>query len=275
MLRTCKRDLLILRRKQVPMNQMEIAAQLGISQAQYSNIENGYVTPNKAIAKKITEMLGLDSDYLCECAKGSEIGGILENGTIDSLNPLLNGDSLADSVIGCCFGLILDEITRDLENNALIVVFKEVCLNHNGEIFAIHEGIKPDLWGNIAAHSEFIHSVCDAFARCYNFYEGRINNSHDAPFFGVLEESVHVFLYELDQSAERESLKRVRGYHVIHLCVARYRSVENNVGLTFDFYDLRLILLAVERLPKIDKVFNGIPSEVFSAIHMFLLISLR
>lgn len=63
LLRTCKRDLLILRRKQVPMNQMEIAAQLGISQAQYSNIENGYVTPNKAIAKKITEMLGLDSDY--------------------------------------------------------------------------------------------------------------------------------------------------------------------------------------------------------------------
>ena len=41
--RICKRDLLILRRKQVPMNQMEIAAQLGISQAQYSNIENGYV----------------------------------------------------------------------------------------------------------------------------------------------------------------------------------------------------------------------------------------
>jgi len=65
-LKTGKRDLLILRRKQVPMNQMAMAAQLGISQSQYSLIENGFVTPSEVIAKKLIEMLGLDADYFDE-----------------------------------------------------------------------------------------------------------------------------------------------------------------------------------------------------------------
>lgn len=58
-----KRDLLILRRKQSLKPQILVASELGISQASYSNIENGYSDPSKEEADKLISMFGLDSDY--------------------------------------------------------------------------------------------------------------------------------------------------------------------------------------------------------------------
>ena len=59
----CKREQLILKRKQSLVPQMKVAAMLGISQSQYSNIENGYVNPSEDIASKLVEMFDLDADY--------------------------------------------------------------------------------------------------------------------------------------------------------------------------------------------------------------------
>lgn len=66
MLTTPKRELLILRRKQSPMSQIAVAAQLGISQAQYSTYENGYRTPTGETAEKLIAMFHLPSDYFDE-----------------------------------------------------------------------------------------------------------------------------------------------------------------------------------------------------------------
>ena len=67
-----KRDLLILRRKQSLQSQIAVAAQLGISQAQYSVFENGYRTPNKGQAEKLIKMFDLPSDYFDESQSEQE-----------------------------------------------------------------------------------------------------------------------------------------------------------------------------------------------------------
>lgn len=66
MLTPIKRELLILRRKQSLTSQIAVAAQLGISQAQYSVYENGYRTPTGEIAEKLIEMFDLPPDYFDE-----------------------------------------------------------------------------------------------------------------------------------------------------------------------------------------------------------------
>lgn len=58
-----KREDMILKRKQKIMNQMEVAAVVGVSQSYYCHIENGYITPHKEIAEKLIEVLGLAPDY--------------------------------------------------------------------------------------------------------------------------------------------------------------------------------------------------------------------
>lgn len=61
-----KKDLLILRRRQSLQSQMTIAAQLGISQAQYSLYEMGHRTPKREQAEKLIKMFGLPPDYFDE-----------------------------------------------------------------------------------------------------------------------------------------------------------------------------------------------------------------
>lgn len=61
-----KREGMILKRKQMVMNQMAVAAAVGVSQSYYCNIENGYITPDEEIANKLIEVLGLDPDYFSE-----------------------------------------------------------------------------------------------------------------------------------------------------------------------------------------------------------------
>ena len=61
-----KRELLILKRKQSLMSQIAIASKIGMSQAQYSYIENGYADPDGDQADKLIEMLGLPDDYFAK-----------------------------------------------------------------------------------------------------------------------------------------------------------------------------------------------------------------
>ena len=69
---TGKRDLLNVKRRQSLMSQIEVAAKLGISQASYSYIENGYSNPNEEQAKQLVEMFGLPNDYFDE--EGEKVG---------------------------------------------------------------------------------------------------------------------------------------------------------------------------------------------------------
>lgn len=67
-----KRDGMILKRKQMVMNQMAVAAAVGVSQSYYCNIENGYITPDAEIAHKLIEVLGLAPDYFDEQKREEE-----------------------------------------------------------------------------------------------------------------------------------------------------------------------------------------------------------
>lgn len=58
-----RREELITRRKQSIKTQHAVAAEIGISQAGYSLIENGYRNPNKEDAEKLIEMFGLPEGY--------------------------------------------------------------------------------------------------------------------------------------------------------------------------------------------------------------------
>ena len=58
-----KRENLAMKRRMSLMNQHEVAAKLGISQSQYSNIELGYAHPNEDQANSLIEMFGLPNDY--------------------------------------------------------------------------------------------------------------------------------------------------------------------------------------------------------------------
>ena len=61
-----KRELLITKRKQSLMSQIAIASQIGMSQAQYSYIENGYADPDEDQAAKLVELFGLPDDYFAK-----------------------------------------------------------------------------------------------------------------------------------------------------------------------------------------------------------------
>lgn len=61
-----KRDLLIDKRKEQGVSQMRVAAELGISQTYYSNVEMGYVKPNKKVAEKLVSLFGLPTDYFTD-----------------------------------------------------------------------------------------------------------------------------------------------------------------------------------------------------------------
>ena len=58
-----KRELLILRRRQALKTQNEVAVELGISQASYSMIENGFSNPKDDGKEKLIAMFGLEPDY--------------------------------------------------------------------------------------------------------------------------------------------------------------------------------------------------------------------
>lgn len=61
-----KRTLLISKRRRKLITQQAVAAAVGISQAQYSNIENGYSTPSPHVAESLVEMFRLRKDYFDE-----------------------------------------------------------------------------------------------------------------------------------------------------------------------------------------------------------------
>lgn len=67
-----KREMLILRRRQSLKPQIGVAAELGISQAMYSNIENGYRNPSDEDAKKLIKMFNLPDDYFEDCVSEKE-----------------------------------------------------------------------------------------------------------------------------------------------------------------------------------------------------------
>ena len=54
------RDWLVETRKGKGMQQKEVADQVSIAQATYSNIEHGKRRPSPKVAKKIAEVLGFD-----------------------------------------------------------------------------------------------------------------------------------------------------------------------------------------------------------------------
>ena len=58
-----KRELLSTKRRQSLMPQIEVAAKIGASQSQYSNIENGYAKPSEEQASALIEMFDLPNDY--------------------------------------------------------------------------------------------------------------------------------------------------------------------------------------------------------------------
>lgn len=60
---TGRREKLILQRKRSLMSQHAVAAVIGISQASYSLIENGYKNPGPEEAAQLTTMFGLPNDY--------------------------------------------------------------------------------------------------------------------------------------------------------------------------------------------------------------------
>lgn len=58
-----KRELLSMKRRQSLISQMKLAAQIGMAQSQYSNIENGYAQPSKEQAEALIKMFDLPTDY--------------------------------------------------------------------------------------------------------------------------------------------------------------------------------------------------------------------
>lgn len=58
-----RREELILQRKRALKSQHAVAAEIGISQAGYSLIENGYRNPTPEDAEKLIGMFGLPDDY--------------------------------------------------------------------------------------------------------------------------------------------------------------------------------------------------------------------
>lgn len=58
-----KREELIRKRKMSLRSQLDIAAELGISQSAYSSIENGYGKPSNDVAEKLIEMYDLGDGY--------------------------------------------------------------------------------------------------------------------------------------------------------------------------------------------------------------------
>lgn len=58
-----KREELILQRKRALKSQFDVAVELGISQASYSLIENGYRNPAPDDAQKLIQMFTLPDDY--------------------------------------------------------------------------------------------------------------------------------------------------------------------------------------------------------------------
>ena len=58
-----RREELILQRKRALKSQHAVAAEIGISQAGYSLIENGYYKPTPENAAKLIEMFDLPADY--------------------------------------------------------------------------------------------------------------------------------------------------------------------------------------------------------------------
>ena len=75
---TCvgKREELSIKRRQALLSQMSVAARIGVSQGQYSNIEAGYATPTEDQANALIEMFGLPKDYFKQ-----------EEGKIDGQEP--------------------------------------------------------------------------------------------------------------------------------------------------------------------------------------------
>ena len=67
-----KREELILRRKRALKSQFDVAVELGISQASYSLIENGYRNPAPDDAQKLTDMFDLPDDYFGGKAEGNQ-----------------------------------------------------------------------------------------------------------------------------------------------------------------------------------------------------------
>lgn len=60
---TGKRELLMLRRRRALRSQYDVASEIGISQAGYSLIENGYRNPTPDDAEKLIKMFGLPEGY--------------------------------------------------------------------------------------------------------------------------------------------------------------------------------------------------------------------
>ena len=58
-----RREELVLQRKRALKSQAAVAAKLGISQAGYSLIENGYYAPSPENAAKLIDMFDLPDDY--------------------------------------------------------------------------------------------------------------------------------------------------------------------------------------------------------------------
>lgn len=58
-----KREELIFARKKNLYTQYSLAKELGISQAQYSCIENGYRQPSEDVALRLKELLGIQPEY--------------------------------------------------------------------------------------------------------------------------------------------------------------------------------------------------------------------
>ena len=63
---TTKRSELVLARRVKLLSQFDVAKLLGISQAKYSLIENGYKSPTPQEAQKLIAMFGLKPNYFEE-----------------------------------------------------------------------------------------------------------------------------------------------------------------------------------------------------------------
>ena len=64
-----RKELILLRRKNL-LSQYEVACRLGISQSQYSLIENGYVKPSEEATTILAELLGINPEYFADDEKG-------------------------------------------------------------------------------------------------------------------------------------------------------------------------------------------------------------
>ena len=53
-------------REKKGLTQRQVASAIGVSQPAYCNFESGYKVPSLAIAKSISNVLGVSIDYLAE-----------------------------------------------------------------------------------------------------------------------------------------------------------------------------------------------------------------